>query len=82
MKIIDRVLAVLLIVGAALTAYYWYSYFTGGDVMVTHERWYTAFESSFPTPTGGWRCAWRSQAWDRGAAMLGADVRVCSRARR
>ena len=52
MKLADRVLAVLLIVGAVVTAFYWYSYFTGGDVMVLHERWYTAFESSFPVADG------------------------------
>lgn len=43
-----RALGVLLLVGAAVTAFYWWSYFSGGEVMVSHERWYTAFESSFP----------------------------------
>ena len=52
MKIADRILAVLLLVSAAVTAFYWWSYFTGGDVMVLHERWYTAFESSFPIADG------------------------------
>ena len=47
-----RVLGVLLIVGAIVTGLYWWSYFTGGDVMTTHERWYTAFESSFPVADG------------------------------
>ncbi|MFT3728493.1 MAG: hypothetical protein QM759_11770 [Terricaulis sp.] len=47
-----KILGVLLIVGAAVTAFYWWSYFTGGDVMTTHERWYTAFESSFPVADG------------------------------
>lgn len=46
--IANRILGVLLIVGAVVTGLYWWSYFTGGDVMASHERWYTAFESSFP----------------------------------
>jgi len=52
MMMAKRVLGVLLIVGAIVTGIYWWSYFTGGDVMVTHERWYTAFESSFPVADG------------------------------
>jgi hypothetical protein len=48
----NRVLGILLIVGAIVTGLYWFSYFTGGDVMTTHERWYTAFESSFPAADG------------------------------
>jgi hypothetical protein len=48
MKIADRVVGVLLLVGSAVTLFYWWSYFSGGDVMVLHDRWYTAFESSFP----------------------------------
>lgn len=47
-----RILAGLLILGAIVTALYWWSYFTGGDVMVLRERWYTAFESSFPVADG------------------------------
>jgi len=47
-----RALGVLLIVGAIVTGLYWWSYFTGGDVMASHERWYTAFESSFPVADG------------------------------
>jgi hypothetical protein len=47
-----RILGVLLIVGAIVTGLYWWSYFSGGDVMTTHERWYTAFESSFPVADG------------------------------
>ena len=52
MKPVERVLGALLILTTAVTAYYWWSYFTGGDVMVLHERWYTAFESSFPVADG------------------------------
>jgi hypothetical protein len=47
-----RILGVLLIVGAVVTAFYWWSYFAGGDVMTTRERWYAAFEASFPIADG------------------------------
>lgn len=47
-----RVLGGLLIVGAVVTVLYWLSYFSGGEVMVSKERWYTAFESSFPVADG------------------------------
>jgi hypothetical protein len=52
MRLADRILGVLLILGAVVTAFYWWSYFSGGDVMVLRERWYTAFESSFPVADG------------------------------
>jgi len=52
MRLADRTLAALLLVSAAVTAFYWWSYFTGGDVMVLQDRWYTAFESSFPVADG------------------------------
>ena len=52
MKAFDRILGFLLILGALVTAAYWWSYFSGGDVMVLHARWYTAFESSFPAADG------------------------------
>ena len=44
----NRFLGIVLILGAAVTALYWWSYFNAGDVMFTSARWYTAFESSFP----------------------------------
>jgi hypothetical protein len=52
MRLGERILGVLLVVAALVTAFYWWSYFTGGDVMVLRERWYTAFESSFPAADG------------------------------
>jgi len=52
MRKTERILGVLLIIAAVVTVFYWWSYFTGGDVMTTHERWYTAFESSFPVADG------------------------------
>src|SRR4051812_10416847 len=52
MKIVERIVGVLLIVGALVAVAYWGSYFTGGDVTVLHSRWYTAFESSFPVADG------------------------------
>jgi hypothetical protein len=48
MKIAERIVGTLLLIGAAVTLFYWWSYFSGGDVMVLRARWYTAFESSFP----------------------------------
>ncbi len=47
-----RILGVLLIAAAAVTALYWWSYFSGGAVRVAGARWYTAFESSFPVADG------------------------------
>ena len=52
MRTVERVLAILLILGAAVTTYYWWSYFHGGDVRAIDARWYTAFESSFPVADG------------------------------
>lgn len=52
MNLADRILGALLALSATVTAFYWWSYFTGGDVMVLRERWYTAFESSFPVADG------------------------------
>ena len=52
MRTAERIVGALLVIGALVTAFYWWSYFTGGDVMTTHERWYTAFESSFPVADG------------------------------
>lgn len=44
----NRILGGLLILGAAVTALYWWSYFGGGEVSLSEARWYRAFESSFP----------------------------------
>lgn len=52
MKIAERILGVLLLAGVAVTLFYWWSYFSGSDVLVSRERWYTAFESSFPVADG------------------------------
>ncbi|MGN6149550.1 MAG: hypothetical protein ACTHPD_13505 [Rhizomicrobium sp.] len=52
MRIGERILGGLLVLAAVVTAYYWWDYFTGGDVMVVKDRWYTAFESSFPVADG------------------------------
>lgn len=52
MKTAERFLGILLVIAAAITAFYWWSYYTGGDVRVIDERWYTAFESSFPVADG------------------------------
>ncbi len=84
MKIPDRILSVLLIIGALVTAFYWWSYFTGGDVMVLHDRWYTAFESSFPV-ADGWMALcmfaagiglWRGDAWGARAGLLAGSALI------
>ena len=48
MTMAKRVLGSLLMIGAIVTGLYWWSFFTTGDVIASHERWYLAFESSFP----------------------------------
>jgi hypothetical protein len=84
MKISDRILAALLVIGAAVTAFYWWSYFTGGDVMVLHERWYTAFESSFPV-ADGWMALcmavagvglWSGKSWGARAGLLAGSALI------
>ncbi len=79
-----RILSVLLILGAAVTAFYWCSYFTGGDVMVLHERWYTAFESSFPV-ADGWMAVcmaaagiglWSGKPWGARAGLLAGSALI------
>ena len=84
MKPADRVLSGLLILGAIVTALYWRSYFTGGDVMVVHDRWYTAFESSFPV-ADGWLAAcmlaagaglWSDRRWGARAGLLAGSALI------
>ena len=84
MKLGDRILGIALIVGAGVTAFYWWSYFTGGDVMVLHDRWYTAFESSFPV-ADGWMALcmavagvglWRGDAWGGRAGLLAGSALI------
>jgi hypothetical protein len=79
-----RTLAVLLLVGALVTAFYWWSYFTGGDVMVSHARWYTAFESSFPV-ADGWMALcmfaagiglWSGRGWGARMGLLAGSALV------
>ena len=77
-----RILSALLIVGALVTAFYWWSYFTGGDVMVLQDRWYTAFESSFPV-ADGWMALcmftaglglWSGKSWGARAGLLAGSA--------
>ena len=44
----QRVLAVLLLLGAVITVAYWLNYFIAGDVRVLSDTWYTYFEDAFP----------------------------------
>jgi hypothetical protein len=80
----NRVLSALLIFGAIVTALYWWSYFTGGDVMVTHEGWYTSFESSFPV-ADGWMALcmlaagiglWSDKKWGARAGLLAGSALI------
>jgi hypothetical protein len=84
MKFATRALSALLILGALVTAFYWWSYFTGGDVMVRHERWYTAFESSFPV-ADGWMALcmfaagiglWRGRSWGARMGLLAGSALI------
>ena len=79
-----RLLSVLLIIGAVVTGFYWWSYFTGGDVMVLHARWYTAFESSFPV-ADGWMALcmlaagiglWSGRPWGARAGLLAGSALI------
>ena len=79
-----RTLAALLVLGALVTAFYWWSYFTGGDVMVSHARWYTAFESSFPI-ADGWMALcmlaagiglWSGRRWGARAGLLAGSALI------
>ncbi|HTP77238.1 MAG TPA: hypothetical protein VMJ73_09685 [Rhizomicrobium sp.] len=51
-----RILAALLVLGAAVTVAYWLNYFLAGDVRVLDAYWYGAFEDSFPV-ADGWMAA-------------------------
>ena len=84
MKLGDRSLSILLVLGALVTAFYWWSYFTGGDVMVLHDRWYTAFESSFPV-ADGWMALcmlaagiglWSGKPWGARAGLLAGSALI------
>jgi hypothetical protein len=55
MKLSDRILSGLLLLGAAVTIAYWVNYFVAGDVRVVPDLWYSAFEDAFPV-ADGWMC--------------------------
>jgi hypothetical protein len=84
MKLADRALSIVLILGAIVTALYWWSYFTGGDVMVVQERWYSAFESSFPV-ADGWMALcmlaaglglWSGRRWAARAGLMAGSALI------
>lgn len=79
-----RILGFLLVLGAIVTAIYWWSYFSGGEVMTSTERWYTAFESAFPV-ADGWMALCmaisgvgliRGRAWARPAGLLAGSALI------
>ncbi len=47
-----KLLSVLLILGAAVTAAYWLNYYIAGDVRVLPDIWYTYFEDAFVAADG------------------------------
>ena len=47
-----KVLAVLLVLGAIVTAAYWANYYLAGDVRVLPDTWYSAFEDAFVVADG------------------------------
>lgn len=82
MKFSRRLLPVLLVITALVTVAYWLNYFSGGDVRVVDERWYTAFESSFPV-ADAWLAVtaflagiglWRGAAWGAKMGLLAGSA--------
>jgi hypothetical protein len=80
----QRTLSVILILTAAVTALYWWSYFTGGQVRVVDARWYNAFEDSFPV-ADAWMAAccaiagiglWSGRAWAARAGLLAGSALI------
>lgn len=48
MDIMTIILAVLLIITALVTIYYWVDFYVTGGVQVVKEEWYIKFEKAFP----------------------------------
>lgn len=48
----DTTFAVLLLVTAVVTVYYWVDFFLHGSVNVVDEEWYIRFERAFPVADG------------------------------
>jgi hypothetical protein len=79
-----RILAAVLLVTALVTALYWWSYFTGGQVRVVDARWYSAFEDSFPI-ADAWMalcCAiagiglWSGRVWAARVGLLAGSALI------
>jgi hypothetical protein len=84
MKRKNRILAVLLVLTGIGTMLYWANYFTAGDVRVVPERWYIAFEDSFPL-ADGWMAItavvagiglWRGAPWGTRAGLLAGSALI------
>ena len=80
----NRALAVLLVLTGVGTLLYWANYFATGDVRVSPERWYTAFEDSFPA-ADGWMALsaliagiglWRGATWGARAGLLAGSALI------
>ena len=84
MKRKNRALAALLILTGIGTLLYWVNYFAVGDVRVVPERWYTAFEDSFPLADGWMAIAsviaglglWRGAPWAARAGLLAGSALI------
>ena len=74
----NRGLAALLVLTGIGTLLYWANYFLAGDVRVSSERWYAAFEDSFPvadtwmalTALAAGLGLWRGAKWAPSAGLL------------
>ncbi|MGA7712970.1 MAG: hypothetical protein WCA81_13785 [Rhizomicrobium sp.] len=84
MKRKNRILAVLLVLTGIGTMLYWVNYFAAGDVRVVSERWYTAFEDSFPL-ADSWMAItavvagiglWRGVPWGTRAGLLAGSALI------
>jgi len=62
MPLIIIILAVLLIITALFTIYYWADFYTKGGVRVVNEDWYMKFEKAFPI----------ADLWMAACCLLGA----------
>jgi hypothetical protein len=80
----NRTLAVLLVLTGIGTLLYWANYFAADDVRVSPERWYTAFEDSFPaadtwmalTALAAGIGLWRGAAWATRAGLLAGSAMI------
>ena len=80
----NRILAVLLVLTGIGTLLYWANYFLAGDVRVSSQYWYTAFENSFPV-ADSWMALtaiaagiglWLARPWGARAGLLAGSALI------